>query len=115
MEALFEHGCRPVSSDECGVPECEDAFLAFAKALDISMPKDILSDWFIGINRLRISHRKDWSENWFEQYAAPILGDLIQSASRKWRKSGVSKPRHYSKAAALATIDDVIPLDSENA
>ena len=44
-------------SEECGVPEHEDVFLAFAESLELVLPTATLKDWFAGIKRLRTRHR----------------------------------------------------------
>jgi hypothetical protein len=102
----------PASSDECGVPESESAFLAFAQALQIALPRDILSDWFNGINRLRVNHRKIGREL-VRAIRGAYLGRLdpvnIARMEREW---GV-EAKTLLEAARVATIDDVIPLGSE--
>lgn len=102
----------PASSDECGVPETADAFLAFAQALDISLPRDILSDWFIGINRLRINHRKIGREL-VRAIRGAYLGRLDPVSVAKMEKEWGVEAKTLLDAARVAIIDDVIPLDSE--
>jgi hypothetical protein len=102
----------PASSEECGVPEGEDAFLAFAEAVGISMPDDILSGWFVSINRLRINHRKIGRE-----LVRAIRGAYLDrldpiSIARMEKEWGV-EAKALLEAARVATIDDVIPLGGE--
>jgi hypothetical protein len=102
----------PSSSDECGVPEGEDAFLAFAKALDISLPGDVLSGWFTGINRLRINHRRVGREL-VRAIRGAYLGRIDPVSVAKMEKEWGVEAKALLEAARVATIDDVIPLDSE--
>jgi hypothetical protein len=102
------------SSDECGVPEGEDAFLAFAKAVEISMPRDTLSDWFISINRLRINHRKIGREL-VRAIRGNYLGRLDPVSVAKMDKEWGVEAKTLLEAARVATIDDVIPLGGETA
>jgi hypothetical protein len=100
------------SSDECGVPEGEDAFLAFAKAVEISMPRDTLSDWFISINRLRINHRKIGREL-VRAIRGNYLGRLDPVSVARMDKEWGVEAKTLLEAARVATIDDVIPLGGE--
>jgi len=102
------------SSDECGVPEGEDAFLAFAKAVDISMPRDILSNWFTSINRLRINHRKIGREL-VRAIRGAYLGRLDPVSVARMDKEWGVEAKTLLEAARVATIDDVIPLGGETA
>ncbi len=99
-------------SDECGVPEGEDAFLAFAKAVGILMPTDILSDWFISINRLRINHRKIGREL-VRAIRGNYLGRLDPASVARMEKEWGVEAKTLLEAARVATIDDVIPLGGE--
>jgi hypothetical protein len=99
-------------SDECGVPEREDAFLAFAKALDILIPRDVLSDWFAGINRLRVNHRKIGREL-VRAIRGAYLGRLDPVSVAKMEKEWGVEAKVLLEAARVAVIDDVIPLDGE--
>jgi hypothetical protein len=96
------------SSDECGVPEGEEAFLAFAKAVEISMPRDILSDWFTSINRLRINHRKIGREL-VRAIRGNYLGRLDPISVARMDKEWGVEAKTLLEAARVATIDDVIP------
>jgi hypothetical protein len=100
------------SSGECGVPESEDAFLAFAKALDIVLPGEVLSDWFTGINRLRINHRKIGREL-VRAIRGAYLGRLDPVSIAKMEKEWGVEATALLEAARVAVIDDVIPLDGE--
>lgn len=99
-------------SDECGVPEGEDAFLAFAKAVGMSMPTGILSDWFISINRLRINHRKIGREL-VRAIRGNYLGRLDPASVARMEKEWGVEAKTLLEAARVATIDDVIPLGGE--
>jgi hypothetical protein len=101
-------------SDECGVPEGEDAFLAFAKAVEISIPRDILSDWFISINRLRINHRKIGREL-VRAIRGAYLGRLDPVSVARMDKEWGVEAKTLLEAARVATIDDVIPLGGDTA
>lgn len=100
------------SSDECGVPDREDVFLAFAKALDILIPAEVLSDWFSGINRLRINHRKIGREL-VRAIRGAYLGRLDPVSVAKMEKEWGVEAKALLEAARVAVIDDVIPLDGE--
>lgn len=100
------------SSDECGVPDREDVFLAFAKALDILIPAEVLSDWFTGINRLRINHRKIGREL-VRAIRGAYLGRLDPVSVAKMEKEWGVEAKALLEAARVAVIDDVIPLDGE--
>ncbi len=100
------------SSEECGVPEGEDAFLAFAKAVEISMPTEILSDWFVSINRLRINHRKIGREL-VRAIRGNYLGRLDPASVARMEKEWGVEAKTLLEAARVATIDDVIPLGGE--
>jgi hypothetical protein len=104
----------PSSSDECGVPEGEAAFLAFAQALDISLPREVLSNWFAGINRLRINHRKIGREL-VRAIRGAYLGRLDPISVAKMEKEWGVEAKMLLEAARVTTIDDVIPLDGINA
>ena len=100
------------ASDECGVPEGEDAFLAFAKAVEISMPTEMLSDWFVSINRLRINHRKIGREL-VRAIRGNYLGRLDPASVARMEKEWGVEAKTLLEAARVATIDDVIPLGGE--
>jgi hypothetical protein len=102
------------SSEDCGVPEGEDAFLAFAQAVEIAMPKDVLSDWFNGINRLRINHRRIGREL-VRAIRGAYLGRLDRVTVARMDKEWGVAAKKLLEAARVATIDDVIPLGSEAA
>jgi hypothetical protein len=100
------------SSDECGVPDREDVFLGFAKALDIVIPTEVLSDWFTGINRLRINHRKIGREL-VRAIRGAYLGRLDPVSVAKMEKEWGVEAKALLEAARVAVIDEVIPLDGE--
>ena len=102
----------PASSDECGVPENEDAFLAFAKAVEISLPREVLSDWFISINRLRINHRKIGREL-VRAIRGAYLGRLDPVSVARMEKEWGVEAKALLEAAHVATLDDVIPLGGD--
>jgi hypothetical protein len=98
------------SSEECGVPEGQGAFLAFARALDISIPDDTLADWFAGINRLRINHRKIGREL-VRAIRGAYLGRLDPVSVAKMEKEWGVEAKALLEAAHVAIVDDVIPLE----
>jgi hypothetical protein len=99
-------------SDECGVPEHEDVFLAFAASLELVFPTATLKDWFAGIKRLRTSHRHTGREL-AKAIRGAYLGRLdavtIARIEREW---GV-QAKELLEAARVAVVDDVIPLSTE--
>jgi hypothetical protein len=102
----------PTSSDNCGVPEGVESFLALAKALEISIPAEILSDWFVGINRLRINHRKIGREL-VRAIRGAYLGRIDPISVARMEKEWGVEAKTLLEAARVATIDEVIPLGSE--
>jgi len=100
------------SSDDCGVPESEEAFLAFAKAAGVALPPEILSDWFIGINRLRINHRKI-GRQLVRAIRGAYHGRLDSASIAKMEKEWGVEAKTLLEAARLAVVDDVIPLGGE--
>jgi hypothetical protein len=103
---------RPTSSADCGVPEREKIFLAFAQALDITLPKEILTDWFNGINQLRIDHRRIGREL-VRAIRGAYLGRLDPVTVAKMEREWGVEAKTLLEAARVGTIDDVIPLDAE--
>ena len=103
---------RVHSGADCGVPERETAFLAFAHALEISLPPEILSDWFAGINRLRNDHRKIGREL-VRAIRGAYLDRLDPVAIAKMEREWGVEAKALLEAARVATIDDVIPLGPE--
>jgi hypothetical protein len=99
----------PGASDECGVPERENAFLAFAQAQEIAIPKEVLSIWFTGINRLRINHRRIGREL-VRAIRGAYLGRLDPITVAKMEREWGVEAKTLLEAARVAIIDDVIPL-----
>ncbi len=102
------------SSDDCGVPESEQLFLAFASAIGIFLPSTILCDWFRCINRLRINHRKVGREL-VRAIRGAYLGKLDPVSIAKMEKEWGVEAKALLEAARVAVIDHVMILDGENA
>ena len=97
------------TSDDCGVPEREAVFLALAGALGLSLPAEVLKDWFAKINRLRIEHRRIGREL-VKAIRGAYLGRLDPvSLARMEREWGV-QAKTLLEAARVAVVDDVIPF-----
>jgi hypothetical protein len=100
------------TSDDCGVPESEAVFLAFAAALGITLPVDMLRKWYLGIKRLRIHHRvigRELGKAIRGAYLGRLDAVTIARMEREW---GV-QAKELLEAARVAVVDDVIPLSSE--
>jgi hypothetical protein len=100
------------TSDDCGVPESEAVFLAFAAALEIALPVDMLRQWYLGIKRLRIHHRiigRELGKAIRGAYLDRLDAVTIARMEREW---GV-QAKELLEAARVAVVDDVIPLSSE--
>ena len=100
------------TSDDCGVPESEAVFLAFATALEITLPVDTLRQWYLGIKRLRIHHRvigRELGKAIRGAYLGRLDAVTIARMEREW---GV-QAKELLEAARVAVVDDVIPLSSE--
>jgi hypothetical protein len=100
------------TSDDCGVPESEAVFLAFAAALEIALPVDMLQQWYLAIKRLRIHHRvigRELGKAIRGAYLGRLDAVTIARMEREW---GV-QARELLEAARVAVVDDVIPLSSE--
>ena len=74
------------------------------------MPRDILSDWFIDINRLRINHRKIGREL-VRAIRGAYLGRIDPVSVAKMEKEWGVEAKTLLEAARVAIVDDVIPLD----
>ncbi|MFN7998447.1 MAG: hypothetical protein U0Q18_32800 [Bryobacteraceae bacterium] len=97
------------TSEDCGVPEREQVFLALARAVGIAMPAEVLKDWFCKINRLRIEHRRMGREL-VKAIRGAYLGRLDPvSLARMEREWGVQATA-LLQAARIAVVDDVIPF-----
>jgi len=95
------------TSDDCGVPEREAAFLALADALGVTMPRQVLKEWFTKINRLRIDHRRMGRE-----LAKAIRGAYFGrldpvTVARMEREWGV-QAKALLEAVRVAVVDDVV-------
>ena len=100
------------TSDDCGVPESEAVFLAFAAALEIALPVDMLRQWYLGIKRLRIHHRiigRELGKAIRGAYLDRLDAVTIARMEREW---GV-QAKELLEAARVAVVDDVILLSSE--
>lgn len=100
------------TSDDCGVPERENAFLALADALGVAMPRQTLKEWFVKINRLRIDHRRIGRE-----LAKAIRGAYFGrldpvTVARMEREWGV-QAKALLDAVRVAVVDDVVLFNSE--
>jgi hypothetical protein len=97
------------TSDDCGVPEGENAFLSFAGVLGIALPTEALKDWYAKINRLRIEHRRMGREL-VKAIRGAYLGRIDPvSLARMEREWGVQASA-LLQAARIAVVDDVIPF-----
>ena len=114
MEAPFEHGCRPAIVGRMRGSGGRGCLPGVCQGGRISIPTEILSDWFIGINRLRISHRKIGREL-VRAIRGTYLGRLDPVSVAKMEKEWGVEAKTLLEAARVATIDDVIPLGGENA
>ncbi|WP_263367962.1 hypothetical protein [Edaphobacter bradus] len=98
--------------EDCGVPEREDTFLAFASALGILLPNEILVEWFTGIQDLRKKHRLVG-----RQLTAAIrgayLGRLEPRTVARLEKDWGIETRALLEAARVAIVDNLIPLGIE--
>jgi hypothetical protein len=91
------------------VPEREDVFLAFARALEMALPHELLSEWFAGINRLRINHRRMGRELVRAirgAYFSRLDPISIAKMEREWGLEATA----LLEAAQVTTVDSVIPL-----
>jgi hypothetical protein len=100
------------SSEECGVPEGESAFLAFAHALEIAASADELRKWFAAINRLRINHRRI-GRALVRAIRGAYLGRLDPVTVARMEKEWGVEAKALLEAARIGIVDDVIPLGSE--
>jgi len=108
-QATIRTWLPPDSSEDCGVPERENVFLAFARSLDISIPAEILGDWFAGINRLRINHRRIGREL-VRAIRGAYLDRLDPITIAKMQHEWGVEAKLLLEAARVAIVDDVIPL-----
>lgn len=98
-------------SEECGVPEHEDAFLAFAASLGLVLPTATLKDWFAGIKRLRARHRHAGREL-AKAIRGAYLGRLDAVTIARMEQEWGVQAKELLEAARVAVVDDVIPLSS---
>jgi hypothetical protein len=97
------------AEDDCGIPDTLPVFLAFASALGIALPEDVLKQWFADIHRLRVDHRKIG-----RQLARAIRGAYLSrldpvTVARMEREWGL-QAKMLLEAARVAVVDDVIPF-----
>ncbi len=93
--------------DDCGIPDTEAVFLAFARVLGMVLPDSILKEWFVNIHRLRVDHRRIG-----RQLARAIRGAYLGrldpiSVARMEREWGL-QAKTLLEAARVAVVDDVI-------
>jgi hypothetical protein len=100
------------TSGECGVPDSKDAFLAFARSLNILIPSETLSDWYDGIHRLRVNHRKIGREL-VRAIRGAYLGRLDPVTVARLEKEWGVEAKSLLEAARVVAIDEVIPLGGE--
>src|SRR5262249_39476008 len=103
----------PDSSEECGVPDREIVFLAFARALEMSIPAEILVDWFAAINRLRINHRRIGREL-VRAIRGAYLDRLDPVTVAKMEHEWGVEAKVLLEAARVTIVDDIIPLAPVN-
>lgn len=112
-QATIRTWLPPDSSEQCGVPDRENVFLAFTRALEMSLPTEILTDWFAGINRLRINHRRigrELARAIRGAYFGRLEPVTVAKIEREW---GV-EAKMLLEAARVAIVDDVIPFAPVN-
>jgi hypothetical protein len=95
--------------DACAVPEREDVFLAFAGAVDMTLPQEVLSEWFVGINRLRISHRRIGREL-VRAIRGAYFSRLDPVSIAKMEREWGLEAKALLEAAQVTTVDSVIPI-----
>lgn len=100
--------------DSCLVPDRENIFIAFAQALDMSIPPDLLTEWFASIDRLRVNHRKI-GRALVRAIRGAYLGRLDPVTVARMEQEWGIEVKKLLDAARVAIIDDVIPLASEPA
>lgn len=95
--------------DTCAVPEREDVFLAFARAVDMTLPKEVLREWFVGINRLRINHRRIGREL-VRAIRGAYFSRLDPVSIAKMEREWGLEAKVLLEAAQVTTVDNVIAL-----
>lgn len=102
------------ADDDCGIPETESVFLAFARVLGIALPDNVLKEWFINIHRLRVDHRRI-GRRLARAIRGAYLGRLDPiSVARMEREWGV-QAKALLEAARVAVVDDVITFAENSA
>lgn len=94
------------SAEGGSVPERLDWFKAFARAIDLAVPNEVLDAWFKEIRQLRIAHRnvgRDLARAIRGAYLGQLAAPTLQRIERDW---GV-KTRELITAARVATVDEV--------
>jgi hypothetical protein len=102
----------PNGADSCLVPDRENVFIAFAQALEMSIPTELLSEWFASIDRLRVNHRRI-GRALVRAIRGNYLGRLDPVSAAKMEQEWGIEAKKLLEAARVAIIDDVIPLASE--
>jgi len=94
------------SAEGASVPERLDWFRAFAEAIELAVPREVLDAWFKDIRQLRIAHRnvgRDLARAIRGAYLGQLAAPTLQRIERDW---GV-KTRELVTAARVATVDEV--------
>ena len=102
----------PNGTDSCLVPDRENVFIAFAQALEMSIPTELLSEWFASIDRLRVNHRRI-GRALVRAIRGNYLGRLDPVSAAKMEQEWGIEAKKLLEAARVAIIDDVIPLAGE--
>lgn len=97
------------SSDQCGVPDRDKVFFAFARAVGVSMPETILADWFAGIDRLRKNHRRI-GRDLVKAIRGAHFGRLDPITVARMEREWGLEAKALLEAVRVGTVDDVIAL-----
>jgi|SRR5579859_234537 len=94
------------SAEGASVPERLNWFRAFAEAIELAVPREVLDAWFKEIRQLRVAHRnvgRDLARAIRGAYLGQLAAPTLQRIERDW---GV-KTRELITAARVATVDEV--------
>ena len=97
---------KSASVEGPSVPERLDWFRAFADAIELAVPREILDSWFREIRQLRIAHRnvgRDLARAIRGAYLGQLTAPTLQRIERDW---GV-KTMELITAARVGTVDEV--------
>ena len=95
------------ADDNCGIPDTEPVFLAFAAVLGISLPEEELKKWFAHIHQLRVDHRRI-GRRLARAIRGVYLGRLDAIAVAQMEREWGVKAKSLLEAARVAVVDDVI-------